>query len=62
MAEGTMKRRQFFPSIEEAINYFKPKEMTKGWTPKALESYTKGVLKPSSKGGFELKCHPYVTV
>jgi len=58
LAIAAEARRSTFPSFETALDYFSKKGMTKTWEKRSIDAYTRGILKQTHSGNWELKCHP----
>ena len=58
MIEGALRRRQFFPSRDEAFRSYFGRGPFRGWREDVLWAYLDHGLKDSLAGQLELKCSP----
>lgn len=56
MAEGALKRRDRFPSREEAFEHYRSRGLFRNFPPEALALYVGEGIGPSGEGDFALKC------
>lgn len=58
LAQGALRRRRRFDSVQAAYEYFRPKPLFETWPDEALRLYAESGLKPAAEGGVELLWSP----
>ncbi len=59
LARGARRRRQDFPTIDEAYNYWRARKLFASWPEESLRHYTGGMLQPTAEGnGYRLTWPP----
>jgi pimeloyl-ACP methyl ester carboxylesterase len=58
IAEGALRRRAHFESVDEAYRYWRGKKLFTNWSDDAVRLYAKSMTRPAANGSLELTWSP----